>query len=193
MSELVEHGKLGELNPLDDDLVIADEVCEKFLEQLMAQPGKGHVALMRELGVKGSGGQIRAAIGRQLKVEIGQVRNDSIRKALYERGIDGVEEPIYWQGEQVGTIRRYSDRCLVALAGMTLPEARNQLDLNLGGADGGPVRVEVADGRVSTISGVLALAAALGVEGTRAGLDGGPDRRALPAASHVLPDPADDQ
>ena len=31
------------------------------------------------------------------------------------RGHDGVEEPVYYLGQVVGSIRRYSDACLLAL------------------------------------------------------------------------------
>jgi hypothetical protein len=33
----------------------------------------------------------------------------------FERAIDGVEEPVFWKGEQIGTRRRYNDNLLVAL------------------------------------------------------------------------------
>jgi hypothetical protein len=71
---------------------------------------------LRELGVPGTRRQIKDAIERQLKADIDSVRNDVIRTALYRRGIDGWDEPVFHAGEEVGTVRRYSDRCLVALA-----------------------------------------------------------------------------
>jgi len=38
--------------------------------------------------------------------------------ALHKRGVDGWEEPIIWKGIEVGTIHRYSDKCLeIALKG----------------------------------------------------------------------------
>jgi hypothetical protein len=33
----------------------------------------------------------------------------------FERAVDGVEEPVFWKGEQVGTRRRYNDRLLMFL------------------------------------------------------------------------------
>ena len=35
--------------------------------------------------------------------------------AAFERAIDGVEEPVFWKGEQVGTRQRYNDKLLIAL------------------------------------------------------------------------------
>lgn len=182
-----------ELIAPDEHLTLPDEVCETFLDLLAVNPGIGHVATLRELGVPGTRRQIKDAIERQLKADIDSVRNDVIRTALYRRGIDGVEVDVWHNGEAVGTKVEYSDRCLVALAQMKLPEARNQLDVNLAGPDGGPVRVEVDGGRVSTVSGVLALAASLGAEGSRGGLERAADRRALPTAAALLPDPPVDQ
>ena len=181
---------------MSDDLervTLTPEQREKFLETIAAQPGTGHVRLLRELGVTGRRGQLRELINTELRADIDGVRNDAIRQELARRGIEGWDEPVYWQGQIVGHIRRYSDRALIALAQMRLPEARNQLDVNLAGADGGPVRVEVEGDRVSTVSGVLALAAQLGVQGAAAGLDAGAARRALPAAESVLSDPPVDQ
>lgn len=182
-----------ELIAPDEHLTLPPQVCDTFLDLLAANPGIGHVATLRELGVPGTRRQIKDAIDRQLKADIDSVRNDVIRTALYRRGIDGVEVDVWHNGERVGTKLEYSDRCLVALAQMKLPEARNQLDVNLAGANGGPVQVVVEGERVSTVSGVLALAAALGVQGAPARLDSGSDQRALPAASSVLPDPPVDQ
>lgn len=174
-------------------LVIPDEVCEAFLEALSEQPGRGHVGLLRELGVEGRRGELREAINAQLAESIRLLRGDRVRSELLRRGVDGWDEPVYQGGKKVGTVRKHSDACLIKLAEWTLPEARNQLDVNLAGADGGAVRVEVDDGRVATISGVLALAAQLGVAGAQGGLGAAVTRRALPAAEDVLPDPAVDQ
>lgn len=182
-----------ELIDTTEHLVLDPEVCETFLELLAAEPGLGHVAALRELGVPGTRRQIKDAIERQLKADIDAVRNDVIRTALYRRGIDGVPVDVWHNGLVVGQKLEYSDRCLVALAQMKLPEARNQLDVNLGGPDGGPVRVEVEGGRVSTLSGVIALAAQLGAAGSHSGLELAAARGALPAARPVLPDPSDDQ
>ena len=40
---------------------------------------------------------------------------DILANTAYERAIEGVEEPVFWRGEQVGTRRRYNDRLLMAL------------------------------------------------------------------------------
>lgn len=40
---------------------------------------------------------------------------DILANVAYERAIDGVEEPVFWRGEIVGTRRRYNDRLLMQL------------------------------------------------------------------------------
>lgn len=42
-----------------------------------------------------------------------------VEKALYERGVQGIEEDIWYQGEKVGTKRVYSDKLLEVLAKAT--------------------------------------------------------------------------
>ena len=39
----------------------------------------------------------------------------------FDRAIEGVEEPVFWKGEQVGTRRRYSDNLLATLLRMRDP------------------------------------------------------------------------
>jgi hypothetical protein len=40
---------------------------------------------------------------------------DRLEDAAFRRAVDGVEEPVFFRGQQVGTIRRYSDALLIAL------------------------------------------------------------------------------
>ena len=40
---------------------------------------------------------------------------DVLEAECRRRGLEGVEEPVYYQGQVVGTVRRYSDACLLAL------------------------------------------------------------------------------
>jgi hypothetical protein len=38
---------------------------------------------------------------------------DRAEKEMYRRAVDGTEEPIYYQGDKVGSIRRFSDTLLI--------------------------------------------------------------------------------
>ena len=181
-----------ELIAPDEHLTIPAEVCEAFLELLATNPGIGHVSTLRELGVPGTRRQIKDAIERQLKADIDAVRNDVIRTALYQRGIDGLVVDVWHNGTVVGQRREYSDRCLVALAQMKLPEARNQLDVSVGGAGGGPVRVEVEGGRVTTLGDVIDLAVQLGVPSVVNRLAAAAAASdVVPSARALLPNPSD--
>lgn len=55
--------------------------------------------------------------------------NDVIRGEFHRRGVIGWDEPVYQGGEMVGTIRRYSDGLLRALAQSRMPEFRDKLDV----------------------------------------------------------------
>ena len=33
----------------------------------------------------------------------------------FDRAVEGVEEPVFWKGEQVGTLRRFNDNLLMTL------------------------------------------------------------------------------
>ena len=47
---------------------------------------------------------------------------DRLEAEARRRALDGVEEPVFYQGKPVGTIRRYSDRLLVVLLRAYRPE-----------------------------------------------------------------------
>ncbi|MDE0651432.1 MAG: hypothetical protein OXI12_13960 [Gammaproteobacteria bacterium] len=57
---------------------------------------------------------------------------DVIRLEYFRRGHTGWQEPVFQGGEQVGVIRRYSDRLLMALGSARCPELnpRHKVDLS---------------------------------------------------------------
>lgn len=50
---------------------------------------------------------------------------------IYRRGVVGVIKPVYQKGEQVGTIKEYSDHCLLRLAGYLNPQFRETATINI--------------------------------------------------------------
>lgn len=179
---------------------VTDDQKTKLLKLMEQEPHLGHALALRRAGVAGTKGQLVAYIAEhpELVDDIDQARGKRIRTELLSRAIDGVEDPIVNKDGEISGYRTVrSDRLLEFAARMYLPEARalqaQRLGIEVGGADGGPIRVEVEGDRVSTVSGVLALAVALGVKGAPAGLNIGSDRRALPPAQSLLPDPPVDQ
>lgn len=58
---------------------------------------------------------------------------DYIQAEIYRRGVEGIEEPIFYKGEQVGSVRRYSDKLLIVLAKALRPEQfRDNLTISMG-------------------------------------------------------------
>jgi hypothetical protein len=48
--------------------------------------------------------------------------SDRIEQEIYRRGVEGWDEPVWYEGRQVGMIRRYSDTLLIFLAKGNMPE-----------------------------------------------------------------------
>lgn len=65
---------------------------------------------------------------------------DAAEAELRRRGIQGVQEAIYYQGEVVGYKRNYSDACLIFLLKNRRPEVFRDVTA-LTGADGGPLSI----------------------------------------------------
>jgi hypothetical protein len=51
-----------------------------------------------------------------------QVAADEVFFEARRRAVNGYEDPVFYQGEQVGTVKRYSDRMLEMLARTSRPE-----------------------------------------------------------------------
>jgi hypothetical protein len=70
--------------------------------------------------------------------------DEKIRDAIAERAIDGIEECVGIGKDGEPIMRRiYSDRLLGMMAKAHLPEYRDVSRLELAGANGGPVEVQV--------------------------------------------------
>lgn len=70
---------------------------------------------------------------------VDQAINDEIRSEIARRAIDGWEEPVYYKGDQVGRVRRFSDQLLMFLARSKMPEFRERTEIT--GAGGGPIAI----------------------------------------------------
>jgi hypothetical protein len=60
---------------------------------------------------------------------------DRVAEAIHNRAVNGWDEPVFYQGEQVGEITKYSDRLLELLAKRHIPEFRDHTtsDVNVSG------------------------------------------------------------
>ncbi len=57
-----------------------------------------------------------------LFAEAREAATDVCESEARRRGVDGVLEPVYYQGDVVGHIRKYSDTCLLAILNAYRPE-----------------------------------------------------------------------
>ena len=55
---------------------------------------------------------------------------DRLKAEAIRRGVEGWDEPVFYQGEVCGHIRRYSDGMLGRLLEATLPEFRRRVDVS---------------------------------------------------------------
>jgi hypothetical protein len=133
-----EEGALGGVQPTPDRRTIFQpELKSRFLDHLSEY---GNVALACK----------RAGVSRQTAYRERR-RHPAFAKlwdaatlaartvaeeALAERAVHGVEEPVFYHGEEVGHRRRYSDRLLLAhLARLDKVEARPEVEAALAGLD----------------------------------------------------------
>ena len=58
-----------------------------------------------------------------------------IEEEMRRRGIKGVVKPVFQKGEQVGSVREYSDNCLLAMARANIPKKYGNNSLAGGGGN----------------------------------------------------------
>lgn len=63
-------------------------------------------------------------------------------RALYERGVKGWDEPVFYEGFQSGLVRKFSDRCLIKYLESNSPaKYRNQTNVVVSGDSASPVEL----------------------------------------------------
>jgi hypothetical protein len=67
---------------------------------------------------------------------------DALEDEAVRRGRDGVDEPVFYQGQVCGMIRRYSDTMLIVSLKARRPEKYSERFQHTG-AEGGPITTEV--------------------------------------------------
>lgn len=110
---------------------------------------------------------------------------EDIRAEVRRRAIDGVDEPVFHQGQIVGTITRYSDRLLYAMAKARLPEYQDTATVQHVGPGGGAIEIEDRSASLADVARVLEAVGAL------TELRGGAAVEHVPAARKVLPPSSD--
>ena len=68
---------------------------------------------------------------------------DAMELEVHRRAMNGVEEPVYYQGQVVGTVRKYSDNLLMFMTKAHRPEKyRDHHVVETSAPGGGPIQVE---------------------------------------------------
>ena len=85
---------------------------------------------------------------------------EALEDECVRRAHDGVDEPIFHLGEQIGATKKYSDTLAIFLLKGAMPEKyRENTRMELTGANGGPVQISDTE-RAARISAILAAAKA---------------------------------
>lgn len=73
-----------------------------------------------------------------------QLAAEKLEAEAFRRAHDGVEEPVFQSGGEVGRVRKYSDTLLIFLLKGAKPNTyRDQWKGEISGPDGGPIRTAV--------------------------------------------------
>jgi len=68
-----------------------------------------------------------------------KIAAETLESEAVRRAYSGVDEPVWYQGEQCGTVRKYSDTLMIFLLKGIIPDKyRERSEHTLQGPDGGP-------------------------------------------------------
>lgn len=69
---------------------------------------------------------------------------EALEREAHRRAVEGIEEPVYYKGVRVDTVKKYSDQLLVVLLNANLPDkfGRYRAEHRHTGHDGGPIQVD---------------------------------------------------
>jgi len=82
----------------------------------------------------------------------------ALEDEAHRRAFDGVDEPVFYQGGQVDTVRKYSDTLAIFLLKAHNPtKYRENTRMELTGAEGGPVQFSETD-RAAKLAALVAAA-----------------------------------
>ena len=72
---------------------------------------------------------------------------DKLEDEARRRALEGVSEPVFWKGEQVALVRKYSDLLLIFLLKARRPDKyRERSETRIGNLDGGPITFTITQG-----------------------------------------------
>lgn len=84
----------------------------------------------------------------------------ALEDEAHRRAFEGVDEPVFYKGDECGTVRKYSDTLTIFLLKAHDPDKyRESSRMELTGANGGPVQISDAE-RAAKVAAILASAQA---------------------------------
>lgn len=78
--------------------------------------------------------------------------NEALENEARRRAVEGWDEPVFYEGCECGTKRKYSDTMLAMLLNGNMPEKYARQRVEHSGRDGGPIEIEH---RIQELRGVL--------------------------------------
>jgi hypothetical protein len=80
----------------------------------------------------------------EASAEIGdRIKLGEVEAEIRRRAVDGVPEPVFYQGRAIGAIKRFSDQLLRLMAMRLDPRYRERFDHQHSGTDGAPLNLTV--------------------------------------------------
>ncbi len=84
----------------------------------------------------------------------------ALEDEAHRRAFEGTDEPVFYKGDECGSVRKYSDTLAIFLLKAHAPEKyREKTSMELTGANGGPVQISDTE-RAAKIAAILAAAKA---------------------------------
>lgn len=84
----------------------------------------------------------------------------ALEDEAHRRAFEGTDEPVFYKGDECGSVRKYSDTLAIFLLKAHAPEKyRENTRMELTGANGGPVQISDTE-RAAKIAAILAAAKA---------------------------------
>lgn len=141
----------------DKELVLRDSGMHEGVVDAILKERKGHIKFdvqkqaefLAMYAQKGLKGKCAHAVGVSVDTvrrhqnddpifalalaEATAIYEDSIRQTVHNRAIEGWDEAVWYQGVQVGYVRKFSDRLLELHAKARVPEYRDKVDINVSG------------------------------------------------------------
>lgn len=92
--------------------------------------------------------------------EAKRIGAEALEDEAHRRAFEGTDEPVFYKGDECGTVRKYSDTLAIFLLKGAMPDKyREKTSMELTGANGGPVQISDTE-RAAKIAAILASAQA---------------------------------